>query len=83
MIDMAQIDQIINLELTADDVVLPCPFCGSDDIELQNTWTAAYWLQCQECGVKMSDPGMDRDPNSLKDHQASKAGALAAWNRRV
>jgi Lar family restriction alleviation protein len=73
----------LHLELEPTDLVSPCPFCGSKDIELQNTWTASYWIMCQSCGARVSDPGMERNPELYADHQASKAAALTAWNTRI
>jgi hypothetical protein len=30
----------------------PCPFCGSSDICLANTHTAAFWVECQTCDAE-------------------------------
>jgi Lar family restriction alleviation protein len=72
----------IHLTLTTADAVLPCPFCGSTDLELQNTHTPHYWIECQGCEAQVSDPGHGRR-NTLPAHRASKAAVLAAWNRRA
>ena len=76
-------DETTHLQLTDADTVLPCPFCGSDDIELQNTWTPSYWLQCQGCCAEVHDNEMWNDAESHEEHQASKARVLAEWNKRV
>ncbi len=71
----------INLTLTPKDRLLPCPFCGGANLELQNTWTPCYWIECQVCGVQMSDPGFNRK-HTPRGHAASKRAAIKAWNRR-
>lgn len=76
--------EIINLELTDSDVLKPCPFCGSNDLEFCNTWTAHYWVECNGCDAQCGDhEQVSRDPDKLEDHQASKAAAIAAWNSRT
>ncbi len=75
--------EIIQLHLTENDVVLPCPFCASEEIELANTWTACYWLECQRCGCEMHDRNLAGDPVSVEAHQASKSAVIAAWNQRA
>lgn len=30
----------------------PCPFCGSTDIDLSNTHTAAFSVECNDCGAE-------------------------------
>ena len=41
-----------HVELT-DERVEPCPFCGATDIALCNTHTAAYLMECQNCGAQV------------------------------
>ena len=74
---------IINLELEASDEVLPCPFCGGTDLELCNTHTASYWIECP-CGAEVRGGGFSpkRGYAQMKHHLKAKAAALAAWNRR-
>jgi Lar family restriction alleviation protein len=51
---------------------LPCPFCGSSDIEVG--WSIKFRreeLWCDECGAKFSDP------------TSTKAELIASWNRRA
>jgi len=76
----------MHLHLTEADLLLPCPFCGSTELELNNTWTASYWISCDGCSCQVHDPGAGgegRDPFKVEDHQASKEAAIAAWNQRV
>jgi len=75
----------INLTLGPADKVLPCPFCGCEKPELENTWTACYWLECPEClvpveGESFSAGGGD---HKLSCHRQAKASAIEAWNRRA
>lgn len=46
---------------------LPCPFCGSENIEVSET---AYYVECNDCGVET------RCYHTIEE-------ALEAWNRRV
>lgn len=79
---------VINLALLPGDDVRPCPFCGSGEVALRNTWTASYWVACDDCGAEVhgGDKGVRRfkDPDrNYKAHERAKALALAAWNRRA
>ena len=74
--------KIIHLEFTPQDKVLPCPCCGGDVLELCNTWTASYWIDCP-CGLQMHDRDTFWKTNSMEEHQASKAAVIAAWNKRT
>jgi len=64
--------------------LLPCPFCGSDDVSmsfsatLQSPEPAARFVECEDCaacgaGVTIVDG----------DDDAAKAAAVVAWNTRV
>lgn len=43
---------IYNLTIEHGDHVLPCPFCGSRAVELNNTHNASYWVECATCGAE-------------------------------
>lgn len=77
---------IINLTLEVGDSFLPCPFCGSVDIELANTHRASYWMECRDCGATVHGKAHGRDRASdkltMRQHRMAKRSALAAWNRR-
>jgi len=47
----------------------PCPFCGSNRLELHNTENGTYWIICGECNC--GSPICD-----------SMAQATDAWNKR-
>lgn len=36
-----------------DVPLLPCPFCGSSDLEVENTHTPSYTVECA-CGAERS-----------------------------
>lgn len=74
-------DISISLEREPSDVLKPCPFCGSEDMTIENTWTACYWIECV-CGVEVTGNSYPND-RSLKDHQKSKKSAIDKWNKRV
>lgn len=69
-------------ETTDKDHVEPCPFCGSDDVKLVNTWTASYWMACQDCGAEMHT-GTAGDHDNRKHHLREAHRALDAWNCRA
>lgn len=32
-------------------IAKPCPFCGSNDVVLNNTHTASFWCECTDCSA--------------------------------
>lgn len=54
-------------ECTEKGIVLPCPFCGSENIVISNWGLWRVW--CQECLGKSDD-------------QLSQADAIRKWNTR-
>lgn len=50
--------------------LLACPFCGSDEIEVQEAPRNIYWANCMGCGAQTHDAKSDEQ-------------AIAAWNRRA
>lgn len=69
-----------------------CPFCGSGNIEVANTWTPSYWGECLDCHAQGAPSGIlpaeeaaykitgGYSPSALK---RGRADAIAAWNRRM
>jgi hypothetical protein len=77
---------ITNLRLLPTDHVLPCPFCGAAEVELRNTHTAAYWIECW-CSAQVHGIQFGGDVPSEKltmgAHMAAKDSAIERWNRRA
>jgi hypothetical protein len=78
---------VIHLGITPQDTVRPCPFCGSDNIELHNTHRACYTVECVRCGAELmgKNYGGDiaSDKLSRRHHTDAKRSALAKWNARA
>lgn len=71
-----------------DGLLLPCPFCGSDDIGLSNTHTAYYWAVCNKCNCEM--PGEGSGIGNFKTisecviaHEEAINSAIKEWNNRT
>ena len=60
-------DQEAQKECTEKGIVLPCPFCGSENIVISNWGLWRVW--CQACLGKSDD-------------QLSQADAIRKWNTR-
>lgn len=73
--------EIKHVELEGEGVIA-CPFCGSIDISLCNTHSAAYWMECQGCGAEISGTSY-ANSDTEESHLASAKSALANWNHRV
>lgn len=71
-----------HVKLEAQDKLLPCPFCGSEDLELNNTHTACYWVECSQCGAEVSGTAIYSDSDKPEDHLEAAKSAISAWNRR-
>jgi len=66
-----------------DESVRSCPFCGSGDIDLCNTHTALYWMECQSCGAQVDGKNRgDLDPGD-ECHLEAARSALETWNHRA
>jgi len=68
--------------IPTDEAVFPCPFCGSEDIQLQHTWTAAYWVECGGCGAEVSGESYPDDQNE-NGHILAAKSAIEAWQKRT
>jgi hypothetical protein len=71
--------EIIQLRRT-NEKVKDCPFCGSSEIMVENTHTAAYWVECCECLVEI--PGEYED-DTLEGHKKAFLSAIDCWNSRM
>lgn len=79
-----------NLESEAK--LLPCPFCGSDDLEICNTHTPSYWVECHKCGAEAHGESFKYTTKQHNDFHSkplpppyvkAMKSAIAAWNRRM
>lgn len=68
--------------IPTDEEVFPCPFCGSENVRLVHTWTAAYWVECENCGAQVDGDSYPHD-RSEEDHRLSAQSAIEAWNKRA
>ena len=66
----------------ANQKLKPCPFCAHKSVELHNTHTSSYWMECACCGANIHDPRPGRS-DSERAHRASAKRAIAAWEGRV
>ncbi|MBS1722627.1 MAG: Lar family restriction alleviation protein [Armatimonadetes bacterium] len=68
--------------------LLPCPFCGSDELEVCNTHTPYYWVAC-ECSAEIHgdyDPDryrLDTEDEFRRVHETALQSAVDMWNKRV
>lgn len=77
------VQDVINLTIDKNEVVRPCPFCNSTDVELKNTWTASYWISC-DCGAEMHGESFnDMGEYNPKAHELAKQSTLSKWNNRA
>ena len=57
--------------------LLPCPFCGSENLEVCNTHTPIFWVNCFDCeGQAHGEYFANSFPKAL-------ASALEKWNCRA
>lgn len=63
------------------DVLSPCPFCGGK-AKLEHTWTASYWIECDDCGGEVAGT-WSGDASKPQDHKKAARSAIATWNRRA
>jgi len=47
----------------------PCPFCGKNDIELEEPTTECFWVRCNDCGCQMWGDNSEKE-------------AIERWNER-
>ncbi len=77
----------MHIGLEPNNKVSPCPFCGGDNLDLHNTHTACYTVECISCGANVTGKSFGTNRRSedltLRDHRNAKSSALAAWNRRA
>ena len=64
-----------------DPPLLPCPFCGGDDLEVGNTHTPSYTVECVSCGAQGGDCKSGKG-RSKAAHRGAFLSAIRAWNTR-
>lgn len=71
----------------------PCPFCGGTELEVINTHTPSYWVECS-CGAqKDGDYEEPKIPDATEEFDAfdlmcgyyvrAMKSAVTEWNRRA
>ena len=74
------------------DKLLPCPFCGSDDLEVWNTHTPSYVVECHGCEAQAHGKSFKYTTKQHDDFHSkplpppyvkARASAISAWNRRI
>lgn len=74
-------------EPDTDPPLAPCPFCGGRDVDVVNTHTPCYWVECRNCGAEKHCPGQElrgkSDAAIRKAHTAAFIAAIESWNCRV
>lgn len=69
-----------------DDLLLPCPFCGSTDVTLGNTHTAYYHVVCNNCNCEMPGEGNGSGFKTISEcasaHEEAINSAIKEWNIR-
>lgn len=73
---------------STDEELKPCPFCGGENILVENTHTPSYRARCDECGAEGPEeaaycnrPAPTRKIGEDLHRRAFKA-AVEAWNFR-
>ena len=44
----------------------PCPFCGSDDLEMEGSIMSSYYVRCRKCGAGGGVMFPDNEENAVK-----------------
>lgn len=82
-----------HLESTPESVLAflkDCPFCGGRNLELTNTHTPSYSVECLDCEAEKPCTNPERGKGhpkrmqrALECHLLGIESAIAEWNRRV
>lgn len=64
---------------TSKAELLNCPFCDSDDLQLEGY--GERYIVCITCGT--IGPSQDQDGGDVQSYQEANSGAAEAWNTRA
>lgn len=70
-----------DLKKKLDKSLRPCPFCGSKEVKLENTYTPCFWVECS-CGAQLTDEIPNRSDADLNQYKESMKEAANKWNTR-
>jgi hypothetical protein len=65
-----------------DEILKQCHFCGSKELELWNTHSPHYTIEC-ECGAQINDDFPTDRKESDKGHLDSAKRVIEKWNTRI
>lgn len=57
----------------AENKLKPCPFCGSDEVEVEHNAHGEFWCYCPACYSR----------TGTYDQENGYTLAIEAWNRRA
>ena len=78
-----QQEQIEELEGELVDYdLLPCPFCGSTNVEVEGDHESGYRVVCKECGGRTPSKYLHKEEDGERyfDYSVSKQDAVKMWN---
>lgn len=47
-----------------------CPFCGHTNVELANTWTPSFWVECEDCCAQVHGVAMPQKDDDCCHYSA-------------
>jgi len=71
-----------------DQPLEPCPFCGSHDLEVSNSHTPSYSVEClcceaEKCGAYHYGKKCKTERKAELEHRKAFTSAIQEWNKRV
>lgn len=63
------------------ELIKDCPGCTNDLVDITNTHTPYYWIECNVCGLELHDARiLVSRKDSLKMHKESFLHVIKKWN---